>query len=1235
MSERPGAPVDDAARSLWILLSVLAPRRLVLTGPDGPILRATLAWARHSPGTTLVRRDDAAGIAGAGDLLVCEHAGLLPPAGPDGFSALIPAGEVPLARERGWTARPEPAGAAVLLSPGDAPSGLELRLESYARARLAMSRELTRLGGSGAPLLEVSPPARGRVETQAMPAGAAATARADARANGAGVFRGADRISIIVPVHNAAPELRRCLYSLARHTTGPSELLLIDDASTDPEVAEILAEAAELSEVRVLVNAVNLGFTATVNRGLRASGGDVVLLNSDTEVGPRWLERLTRVARSRHGVATVTPVSDNAGAFAVPSTGEANATPLALDVAGVARGIAQAAGPPASTPTGSGFCLYVTRAAIDAVGLFDADGFPRGYGEENDFCMRALRAGWIHLVDGRTFVHHVREASFGHERSELAHLARRRIDTRYPEYTGLVREFVTSPGLTDVRERVRTAYAQPRIPRPRVLTVIHEGGGGTWTANLELVRALELEWDPLVLTSDRRTVRLWQMRDGELRQVREWTLERSIRVTDYSRQDYAEIVREVLDHWEVELVHVRHLFKHTFDAPRIAARLGIPVVFSFHDFYFACPTVNLLDDRDHYCGGECTPGNGVCRVPGAGLEGLPHLKHGYVHQWRQEAEGMLREVDAFVTTSEHARDVHLRAMSSLRGRPFELIEHGRTLRQRVGIAVPPEPGGPIRIMVVANLDVHKGADYVRALLAADDRGRLEFHLLGTVPDEYADLGVRHGAFASGTLPELAARIAPAFAGCFSITPETYSHALTEAWAMGVPVLATDLGALGERIRAHGGGRLVPIGDPAEAVRRIYAVADEPERYLRLREQASLRGCATVADMTDAYAALYRRVLDGRRPFVAAPGSIAAPQLARGVGRLLAVVPGADGVHPGSTYVRVIQRYRHPGVSPKLSLGVRRADEAPLAGDPDLVLVQRTALRPDQTEEFVATLAGRGTPLVLDFDDHLLIRPDDDLDYAPHRDSLALLIEAAALVLVSTEPLREALQGRARATAVVPNMLDERLFLLGVESRPRAGEGSGRRGRPDGSARPTQVVYIGSPTHGQDLAMLRPVVEELSRLIPGGAELNVVGGEAAGPGQEWYRRVVVPDHCKPYPRFVGWLREQRAGWDIAVAPLRDDAFNRYKSDLKYLEYAALGLPAVYSDLQPYATVDGGRTGLKAAGTTEAWVEAIARLAQDAGERDQMAEHAFREVTSHRLLRHGTDDLLRLLTPMMSR
>ena len=89
-------------------------------------------------------------------------------------------------------------------------------------------------------------------------------------------------------------------------------------------------------------------------------------------------------------------------------------------------------------PTGNGFCLYITRDAIDEIGLFDEASFPRGYGEENDFCMRALKAGYKNLIEDSTFVFHHRSASFGDEKTLLSAAGSDALRSLHPEYKALV-----------------------------------------------------------------------------------------------------------------------------------------------------------------------------------------------------------------------------------------------------------------------------------------------------------------------------------------------------------------------------------------------------------------------------------------------------------------------------------------------------------------------------------------------------------------------------------------------------------------------------------------------------------------------------------------------------------------------------------------------------------------------------------------------------------------------------
>jgi GT2 family glycosyltransferase len=268
--------------------------------------------------------------------------------------------------------------------------------------------------------------------------------------------------AVLVPIHNAPVPLAGCLDSLVRHTGPAGRIILIDDASTDPAVGEVLAGYAEHASIEIHRNKRNLGFTRTVNRGLELAGRcDVVLLNSDTEVTPRWLDSLRLAAYSDDRIGTATPFSNNAGAFSAPEPDQANPLPSWLQLEDYARLVARSAARSyPRVPTGSGFCMYLRRDCLDQVGTLDAEAFPRGYGEENDFCMRATRLGWSHVIDDATLIYHVRSASFGNEKLELIRKGRAILDQRYPDYSALVRDFARDRRVHRARQRIAAVLAE-------------------------------------------------------------------------------------------------------------------------------------------------------------------------------------------------------------------------------------------------------------------------------------------------------------------------------------------------------------------------------------------------------------------------------------------------------------------------------------------------------------------------------------------------------------------------------------------------------------------------------------------------------------------------------------------------------------------------------------------------------------------------------------------------------
>ncbi|KQP48948.1 glycosyltransferase [Methylobacterium sp. Leaf108] len=618
-------------------------------------------------------------------------------------------------------------------------------------------------------------------------------------------------VCAIVPVYNGLSDLKLCLASLVPELgQGAVRALVIDDGSPDPAVARYLAalDAEGHPGLTILTNAANLGFIGTVNRGfaLLEPGEDAVLVNADTILPPGVLAKLARCCHGRPGIASVTPMSNNATILSFPSTTERNDPALGLDVRVLDAAFAVEAPSPVEIPTGIGFCLYINHIALDEVGPLSTE-WGRGYCEEVDWCLSARDLGWIHLAATDTFVIHEGSVSFGAaERVAILAKNHARLEDLYPEYVSEIRAFQAADPLAGIRHAVLLRLLQGRFEH-LTLHLMHGLGGGTkrYVDDLRaLPRADDRELAILSPVADYGTDRRLTLAFDRLGVA--LTLD----------PDHVEPILAGLERAGVAVgVHVNS--RLTYDSTFLTTLLGTrPYVVMLHDFQWYCPRVHLTDERHFYCG---EPSPAVCQHCVSG--GVEHnfADHNDVIKddldtWLDFNVALLRKAERVLAPS---RDTAERYARRLGVEGIVTVPHvepddrppARTGTRRPGTA------GALNLAVVGSIGRAKGYDLLLRMTERAARDRLPYVLtvVGITADDAAL--VRYGnAEVTGRYhpSELKAhldRVSPDFVFLPSVWPETYSYVLSEIWQAGYSVVAFDLGAQAERIRAVGGGVLIP------------------------------------------------------------------------------------------------------------------------------------------------------------------------------------------------------------------------------------------------------------------------------------------------------------------------------------------------------------------------------------------------------------------------------------------
>jgi GT2 family glycosyltransferase/glycosyltransferase involved in cell wall biosynthesis len=614
-------------------------------------------------------------------------------------------------------------------------------------------------------------------------------------------------IDILIPVFNGGKYLSKLLQSIVNNTNLPYRLLIGNDKSTDPEISEYLEnfknQNSNLSII-IIENKENLGYVRTVNKLAKHTNYHFVILNSDTEVPPQWLERLIYPIVKIKNVASATPFTNAGTIFSFPNFFKDNPIFENLDINKLDSffSFVNFEMNYLEVPTGVGFCMAINKRVYDVIGLFDED-FDRGYGEENDWCMRALKEGYKNLIVPNLFVYHKHGGSFSsEERSKLQQVNTEKLRAKHPDYSLLAGKFIDNDPLRPLRNIIK-AKILSTLFRP-ALIIDHSLGGG---AN-EYTKTLISKQSIAILVR-------FDIGTGN------YTITFSGQKTDEISFETKslDILERIIDEYGVENLIINELVSYRrvlelldYFVKLKEDRAYLKLTVMLHDFFSVCPMYNLIGYECQYCGvpsntnycDKCLQINPLIKQQVSFVQSdYPNLS---ISLWRQKFYKLLELTTNIICFSESSKEILQKAHPNLPDEKFEIIPHQVDWVRPVLVN---KVTDEINIAILGQLTVHKGVHIVAALASYIDYHNLpiKIHHFGVISEPYEHFSlfksfVKHGKYEKELLSELMESNEIDVILISSICPETFSYTTEEAIKMELPVIGFDVGAPAERIMRY-------------------------------------------------------------------------------------------------------------------------------------------------------------------------------------------------------------------------------------------------------------------------------------------------------------------------------------------------------------------------------------------------------------------------------------------------
>ncbi|MBO4582643.1 MAG: glycosyltransferase [Alphaproteobacteria bacterium] len=611
-------------------------------------------------------------------------------------------------------------------------------------------------------------------------------------------------IDIIVPVYNGFDFLDGLFQCIKENTDLHYRLFVVNDASTDKRVLPLLKKYATAfgSKMILIENEHNLGFVKSVNAALKQTTNNVVLINTDVILPKKWASGLLYPIEQDSKVATVTPFSNCATIFSIPEFGD-NIFDGDLESINESISCINAPFDKLSFPTGVGFCMAINKEALHSVGLLD-EIFERGYGEENDWCQRAIKKGFYNTIAPNLFVWHKHGASFGVEKFKMIERHLAIIKNRYKNYIKDVQKAQHEGIYASLREFIKILFFNS-IANSTSVWFCHAWGGG---AEMYAQRQIES------LRQDSLCIKLCEKNYGYVRMS--WYYK------EYSGTIYIEHddILNILDHIKIDSIVVNSITSW-LQIPEtlklisdIKSHLKCVVSFRAHDFMSICPSICMVNNDMTYCNITRLEQCKTCKLH---LDKQP-IKISNLTAYQTAWGKFFAEIcDEIIAFSDSTREIYAMLFPQTKDK-IKVIPH--TI-PKIRVPVVHEHDG-INIAILGAIHAAKGA-YILSEMGKllPKYKNVTITLIGYTANKKGFPNIiETGTYIPEDLPNIIEEHNIDIIFIPSICPETFSYTTQEAIEMELKTACFNLGAQAERIKNYHQGLVISKIDAKTALDEI-------------------------------------------------------------------------------------------------------------------------------------------------------------------------------------------------------------------------------------------------------------------------------------------------------------------------------------------------------------------------------------------------------------------------------